>query len=199
MKRKKFDRNDKCFCGSNKKYKFCCVNVELSDKYQENNLNSSNFIQKYINYLKSEFSNYKIIDISQGLELNNYKNYQLNNFQTKTIMIAERNQKNDDLFLEKGSLNGNIIIMNHGAYICFESQEFQKTKVTIIKMINGDLGKQCLICFQDSENNCRCSTCGNYFCFKCSEKLVCFGDSFIKCPFCKAEISGIHSGVLTNN
>lgn len=196
IKKNKIQRNEKCVCGSGKKYKVCCFNLELSLEYSKNSPESSKIIKIYDDYLKKKFAGYDIIDISYKLESKNYKNYQINNFTKKIIMIAERNEKNKEVFIERNSLNGNIIIMHHGAYICIINEEIKETKKLIKQMIMGELGKQCLICFDDCENNYCCTICGNYSCYDCLKKLddgisseITAKGLFIKCPFCRNEKS----------
>lgn len=186
---KKIGRNDNCSCGSDKKFKFCCIKIKVPD-----NPNSSELILKCMDYFKKEYTNYNIIDISHKLESKNYRNYQLNNIKTKNIMIAEKNELNNDIFTERGSLDGDIIIMYHGAYVCFEKEEFDNAKITIKKMIRGDLDENCNICFKRSTKNCCCSICGNNCCFECTQKLheefgseISNGNIFIKCPFCRTK------------
>ena len=188
----KVKRNDKCICGSGKKFKVCCFKLIIPLDYSENNPNSSQFIIKFIDYLKRRFKKHNIIDISHNLKPENYMKYLRNNFGIKTIMIAEKTKKNSNVFINKGSLNGNVIVMFKGAYVCFESDEFESAKNAIKKLVRGRLRIKCPLCHENTENNCCCSICSRMCCFTCANTIInddenteiLYNCLFAECPFC---------------
>jgi hypothetical protein len=125
---KKMKRNDKCHCGSLKKYKICCIDKK-SNKYTEGQIeHSSSQIQHVIDTLKMHIPNsYNIIDITNDLsDEDSYRQYQLNNMNVDTIMVAEKTLKSEMVFFSRvdNNPNTNIIIMYQGSYRTFPYDKF---------------------------------------------------------------------------
>lgn len=134
--------NDKCHCNSDKKYKKCCMindfklkqNEELT--YLNGQITSSEKVKFCINHYQPLFDKHKIIDITNNLNQDNYKTYHIKNYNNKTIMIAEKTEKNIDLFLEKSNLDSDdIIIMYRGAYKIFNLLDILKYDEDIVRII----------------------------------------------------------------
>jgi hypothetical protein len=123
---KKLGRNDICLCGSGKKFKKCCINVEPITKFntgQEKSSEKINFIKQRF---QSNFPNHKVIDITDDLYDGNYKEYQLKNFNKNIIMVAEKNGFNSLVFAERvNNPLSDIIVMYHGAYRTFQFDNFE--------------------------------------------------------------------------
>ena len=85
---KRLGRNDKCKCGSGKKYKQCCLEKDeqkLKDdieKYTKGQEESSENVEMCIEYLKEDYDDHHVIDITNNLNNNTYKPYQITNYQT---------------------------------------------------------------------------------------------------------------------
>lgn len=142
---KKISRNDKCHCGSQKKYKQCCLtNDEIKkqiqiEKYKTGQLISSKKIIDCMDYLKGKYPDHKIIDISDNLDNSNYKTYQINNYTDKIIMISEKNDKNKDVIMSRSQSMTDTIIMYRGSYRVFLINDFELVKNSICKMIDTRL------------------------------------------------------------
>jgi len=179
-------QNAKCTCGSGRRYKFCCKN----NLYQQDNPNKSDNIVKYISWIKKEFTDYGVIDITHVLEPSNYKNYQYNNYERKNIMISERTTKNDKIFMDYGSRDGEVIVMWFGAYVCFKHSRFEEVKRHIDIMINGK-GVRCARCDDKSNKFGCCSMCNKDTCLKCVREIATVDNiDFVEkglitdCPIC---------------
>ena len=139
MNQQKIARNDKCSCGSQKKYKQCCLNKTIEDIFTTNNPNISEKCSKYIQYLENQYPTCKVIDISNNLELSNYNNYQNKNLKKNTIMIAEKNERTIQIFIKKKNYPlADIIIMYNAGYVLFEEKDFESAKELIRRMMNGE-------------------------------------------------------------
>lgn len=142
-KTQKVGRNEKCPCNSNKKYKKCCENKLLLEKlsmdkiYTDGHHTTSNSkLIPCIEYLKKEYSSYKIINITNNLNIDTYRAFQTKNYYEKIIMVAERLDTNNGIFSTRGPENVDIIVMYQGAYRCFQSNDLLLAASHIDKMIN---------------------------------------------------------------
>ena len=142
QKKNKIGRNQKCPCNSGKKFKKCCINKIITEKENENRKyldghdTLSNNLIELKNYLQTKYTDHKIIDISNILNPKSYKFIQIKNFKKKTIMIAERNLNNNDVFLSRGPAEVNTMVMYHGAYQCFDFDKFKLAVVKVQQMID---------------------------------------------------------------
>jgi uncharacterized protein YcgI (DUF1989 family) len=129
--------NELCLCGSNKKVKKCCFKNLNKDIYSiGQDEKSSDKVYECINKLKIKYPDYNIIDITLKLTDLTYKPYQIANFKSKTIMIAEKIEKNKEVFLTRcDSQLSDIIIMNHGAFKTFSFLNFDRVFNNICLMI----------------------------------------------------------------
>ena len=104
-----------------------CINKlekKSNDKFKISQDDNSDIILDCINKLNNKYPKYKIINITNNLEVDNYRDYQLANFNTNIVMIAEKTIKNGLVFLTRvNNLNSNIIIMYRGAFRTFEYKD----------------------------------------------------------------------------
>jgi hypothetical protein len=136
--------NEECPCGSNKKYKKCCYSKDYNikqdeeQKYINGQSSSSNKMTFCINYYKKMFEKYKIIDITDDINLDNYKTYHIKNYYNKTIMLAERTSKNEDFFTVKsnGDDTTDLIFMYKGIYRVIPINNIFKYDDDITNIIN---------------------------------------------------------------
>lgn len=143
----KINRNDPCHCGSNNKYKHCCMEIDImkKNKYEYGQQNHTERVASLIERL-SEYiretpnikKNKKIIDITDDLDETTYRDYQIKNYTNDTIMIAEKTLKSEEVFLTRvdSSMN-DIIIMYKGSYRTFEYSKFPLLINNLLNYING--------------------------------------------------------------
>jgi hypothetical protein len=132
----KIGRNDTCNCGSGKKYKKCCINKIILDKFKLGQLESSEKIQNCINKLKKNHPFHKIINITDDLQDSNYREYQLKNFSDNIIMIAEKTVENAIVFLTRvNDFDSDIMVMYHGSYRTFKYKDLDSIIDSVSEMI----------------------------------------------------------------
>lgn len=138
-------RNDKCPCGSEKKYKQCCLikEEELKKKELDNYTNGQETSTEYVNlimeYLRGEYTDHKIIDITDDISKDKYRPYQIKNYTSKIIMVAEKTEKNKDVFEGRGPTDNDIIIMYRGSFRTFKRTDLANSAHSIDKMIQTRL------------------------------------------------------------
>lgn len=138
---KKIGRNDKCPCASGKKYKMCCqkndekIKNESINKLENGHPISSNNVKDCYGCLLELYKYYKIIDISNYLSNATYEVYQKKHYYNKVIMIAERNNTNDEVFKTRGPETVNIMVMFSGSYKCFNYSDLSVALEYVIEMI----------------------------------------------------------------
>ena len=141
----KVGRNTRCPCNSGKKYKQCCLLKEMiqkskeDDKYKEGQSDSSENVLICTEYLRDEYANHKVIDITNDLNGENYKTYQTKNYTEKIIMVAEKTEQNKDVFTTRGQMDNDMIIMYRGSYRTFRLNDMDKVTDSIDKMIQTRL------------------------------------------------------------
>lgn len=139
---KKIGRNDKCPCGSKKKYKICCIvkdeNIkkQQQDQLDEGHIISSENIKDCQECLLELYPTHKIIDISNILTSQNYTIYQKRHYYNKIIMLAERNENNNEVFKSRGPDNVNIMVLHQGSYRCFDFNDLDLALDEIVAMID---------------------------------------------------------------
>ena len=136
--------NESCYCGSDKKYKKCCLKKDSELKYNENlkyiegQTEHSDKIKFCINFYSKLFENHKIINITNDINKDNYKTYLIKNLNTKIIMLIERIDSNEELFMEKSDTDRNdIIMMYKGGYKVFPCIDILKYEDDIKKFIES--------------------------------------------------------------
>lgn len=133
----KLGRNDKCSCGSGKKFKKCCDPNFRENKFTTGQPSSSEKIIALSEVLQLRFPNFRFIDISDDLNENNYVEYQQKNYNTNIVMIAEKKLKNSLVFVEREeSTLTDVIVMYRGSYrsfICANVDRVLESLSTMIK------------------------------------------------------------------
>lgn len=121
--------NDHCPCGSQKKYKKCCmvndkIKKQLSDEiYMSGQDISSDKMYEVLDYYKKLFPKLSLIDITSYLDKDNYKTFLVKNYSNKIIMFAEKTENNEEFFNSKSDSEDNdIIIMYAGGYKVIDSE-----------------------------------------------------------------------------
>jgi hypothetical protein len=138
-------RNDKCPCSSKKKYKLCCLKkkenekIEQNNKYLDGHQESSEDVKIVTEYLRDEYPDHKVIDISNYLTEENYRDFQVKNYYDKTLMVAIKNDTNKKVFETRGSPLNDLIIMYKGSYRTLELDNMDKFTGSIDQMIKTRL------------------------------------------------------------
>ena len=119
--------NETCPCMSGFIYKKCCANNKALTKYETGQQVSSEIVTNCINILKNRYTNSIFIDISDDLDESTYKDYQLKNYNTNIVMIAERNDKNSLEFLTRvDDIKSDIMVMHRGSFRTFQHKDIER-------------------------------------------------------------------------
>lgn len=122
--------NEQCSCGSQKKYKKCCLRNVINEKqsksesYLSGQDISSDKMNLILDHYKAMVPKYCLIDITNNLSEDNYKTYLIKNYGTNTVMFAEKHKENEDFFNLKSNSDPDIdiIIMFRGGYKVINSK-----------------------------------------------------------------------------
>lgn len=146
----KIKPNDKCHCGSEKKYKKCCSKTDMDKRFEESNrMNHGHDIPdedeellevKF--FFEEEYKKHKVINITNYLTNDTYRPYQINHYKNKVIMIAKRQPSNNVVFETRGPKECNVMIMYKGAYRCYNSVNFERALSQVCGMIDDQDAKQ---------------------------------------------------------
>jgi uncharacterized protein YecA (UPF0149 family) len=139
----KINRNDKCICGSGKKYKICCLAKDrvINEEKKQELLNyvSSNKINTIKEILEANFTSHQVIDITNILTIHSYKELQIKNFNKNIIMIAEETNNNKQIFEKRRvDLNDDILLLYNGNYRVFKSSMILSYIESLKSLINSD-------------------------------------------------------------
>ncbi len=131
LKKEKIGRNDICKCGSGKKYKKCCELLMKENKFTLGQLVSSEKCKNILDYFNNneKYSNYRFIDITDDLTPENYREYQIKNYNHNIVMIAEKKNNNAGVFLERDKDDwkiNDIILMRGGSYRIVNSENLTR-------------------------------------------------------------------------
>lgn len=134
----KLGRNDKCFCGSEKKYKVCCYEKEAS-KYLLGQPTSSSKINTVMEHFREKHPNHVFIDISDDLTSpDKYVEYQKHNITSNIVMVAERAPHSEAVFTTRiRDPEADVMIMYRGAYRTFCAARMDFFSKSISAMIDG--------------------------------------------------------------
>jgi len=145
----KLGRNDKCHCSSGKKYKSCCLITdetkmkELRQEQMEKMLEEQTAIQQNshvgqcMTLIREEFPEYKVMDVTPYINGQNYKKYQLQFYNKRTVMVAEKTEDNESVFNGRVDVPLNdMIVMYNGSYRTFQFKDLSRVMASIIQMIN---------------------------------------------------------------
>jgi len=129
-------RNDKCICGSGKKYKKCCMEYTQQTKYNTGQEDCSDLLLPIWIRLKEELTEHVVINITDDLTVDTYREYQIRNMRGNVVMIAEKTDKNKDVFSSRiNQEDSNIMVMYHGSYRTFSSDTFESILQSILALV----------------------------------------------------------------
>jgi hypothetical protein len=127
---KKIGRNDMCLCGSNKKYKKCCLLKEEQEDKEDKEVHS------IVQYLRVEFPTHKVIDITNKLTVETYRPLQIQHYSDNVIQFAEKNELNASVFLTRVPLDTyDIMILYHGSYRTFPKDDIYSVMASLRALI----------------------------------------------------------------
>lgn len=137
---KKQGVNEKCNCGSGLKYKKCCMILTIDPpKYRLGQQSSSAKILNCMTLFSSLYPDHKMIDITDDLSVDTYRDYQLKNYTSNIVMFAEKTATNNSVFETRiNNSNSDIIVMYHGAYRTFDFEQLDMVIHSVGAMIEGD-------------------------------------------------------------
>ena len=93
----KIGRNDPCLCGSNKKFKKCCIDrieelkKEQQEKRMQSYINGHELSNEHVEYMsewflqQSEYKDFKVIDVSNIITTYNQTNMLMENMDLTTL------------------------------------------------------------------------------------------------------------------
>lgn len=148
----KLGRNDKCHCGSGKKYKKCCFLVD-QEKKQESAKNMDDLfknghkiteeVKDMYEYFTTEYPDFKVIDVTNiVVGKGSYKKILTKHYHNNTIMLVARNEKNDRIFKDRGSSWTNLMVMFKGAHQVFSEHSFKNMKPQLKTMIKRRMNNE---------------------------------------------------------
>lgn len=144
----KIGRNEKCPCGSGKKYKKCCVAKDFIERqnYREKVIYGDEFVSKYTENtakaLITKYPDHQVIDVSKVLSNEqNYRDVQMQHYLAKTIMVVERNEINDELFESRCPDHINHMVLYRGAYQCFDGDDCDDQEIANDILETSDIYK----------------------------------------------------------
>ncbi len=111
--------NDICPCGSNKKYKKCCMIADITDELQTNTYTQSDELTDAIDILKQHFPEIDFVNVSTQLNTQTYRQLQINHINDNVCQVAERIKTNDKVFKERDKSEAgdyNLLLMYRGGY-----------------------------------------------------------------------------------
>jgi hypothetical protein len=115
----KLGRNDKCFCGSGKKYKNCCLsNTGPANQYITGQPESSDKIKNVKQLFEPKHPHHVFIDVTNALtDDDTYRKYQTHNYNSNIVMLAERTLSNESVFSTRiQDPEADLMFMYHGSY-----------------------------------------------------------------------------------
>jgi hypothetical protein len=130
-KERKIGRNDICLCGSGKKYKKCCEILKTETKFTLGQMVSNEKCKNILNYFNEQekYKHYRFIDITDDLTPENYREYQIKNYNNNIVMIAEKKENNLGVFLERDNeefTSNDMIILRAGSYRVINSENISR-------------------------------------------------------------------------
>jgi hypothetical protein len=125
---KKVGRNELCKCGSNKKYKNCCINKDI--EYQNTQRQrliygdeyGSEELKELATVLKDNYPDHEVIDVSKVADESTYKPLQLQHYTKKVIMLLEKNDINKKIFEERCPEHITVMVLYRGAFECITGE-----------------------------------------------------------------------------
>ncbi len=114
----KIGPNDKCHCGSDKKYKKCCFLQDEQQRIIESTYVETDRFKEGLEILKSNFPNITFQNVSEKLNSKSYTLMQLQHMKDNVCLLAERFKTNEKVFKDRDPNNNeyDFIMMYRGAY-----------------------------------------------------------------------------------
>jgi len=134
----KIKPNEQCPCNSGLKYKKCCVNKDtnIKTKYEIGQANSSEMMNICLGYLRDKYKHSVFIDVTDDISEDNYKEYQLKNFNNNIVMLAEKTDNNKNVFATRiDKEESNIIIFHKGHFRTFYNKNVERVLESIKNLI----------------------------------------------------------------
>ena len=132
--------NEKCACNSGKKYKVCCMFRIPDYSFAESGdlASIADIISSFLEKGDGGGCEHTIVNLSNYVTVDTYSKFQIANFYTKIIMLAERNLLNEQVFSSRTTnRNEDILIMYRGSYLIFESKNIDHMTKSICSFISG--------------------------------------------------------------
>jgi len=105
-------------------------------KYNMGQEYSSDTILPVLTRLRDELPEHVVIDITDDLSEDTYKEYQLKNMKGNVVMVAEKTDANAAVFRSRvNRTDSNIIVMYHGSYRTFASDTLEGVLSSILTLI----------------------------------------------------------------
>ena len=121
----KIGRNQKCICGSGKKFKKCCLNSDLYKK-----LTSSDHIFDLINIDQTLQSGKTTIELNSDEFRNQLDGFELNNFKQSNEITIKKFDELDDQFQNQLRLIFNKRVIQNGG--CFYNSLLISTLLMVL-------------------------------------------------------------------
>ena len=122
-------RNQTCNCGSGIKFKKCCLNKKEQQQQhkRERIIYGDEYctqeIETIAKQLKVEFPDHEVIDVSSVADTTTYKPLQLQHYNKKVIMLMQKNEFNEDIFVERVPAFIDKLVLYRGAYTAVEDPD----------------------------------------------------------------------------
>ena len=149
--------NDPCPCSSGKKYKKCCQSKDYDEKqkeydelrkleqiYMNGQTEHSAKMNFCISHYNELFKDYKVINMTDHINLINYKQILTVNYNKNTLILVEKTASTQSLFNEKSNLESNdLMLIYKGGYKVFNALDILRYDKDIQNMVsNRDKGLQ---------------------------------------------------------
>lgn len=110
--------NNKCYCGSDKKYKKCCFLEDERKRQEENTYVESESMVESLAILRENFPQYNFKNVSNKLTNNSYKLMQIQHMKDNVCLVAEKYKPNERVFndRDRNKDDYDLLLMYHGAY-----------------------------------------------------------------------------------
>lgn len=134
-------RNDPCICKSGKKYKKCCLPFMQESKYNTGQSDCSDLLLPILIQLKEELTQHVVINVTDDLTVDTYREYQIRNMRGNVVMLAEKTEKNQEVFRTRIlHSDSNIMMMYHGAYRTFSADTFEQVLQSLRSFVGMGVG-----------------------------------------------------------
>jgi hypothetical protein len=142
----KVGRNERCPCGSERKYKVCCMAKESANKEQQleemltldQRAEPSDYMAVYRESLVCRYADHRVIEISNNLTALNFNIYQNKNAGKPIIMLAERKPSNQLVFDKRqGGADADAMVLYRGYHCLISYRNVRQSLCDIYAMIDA--------------------------------------------------------------